>query len=92
MSGEPQAISCTLLDREGQQRERKVIGDVADAAIMLDAFEDVTSGLHIAAHLGTAMAARRKGGIRPTWVVSDVASFPLLPGIESLTIILAREG
>ena len=69
-TGEPQAISRTFLDREGRKIERKFLGPVAGAAIMLDSFDLVTTGLHVGEGVETCMAARQLG-LRPCWALGS---------------------
>ena len=47
LTGEPQAISRTFLDREGKKLGRKFLGPALGAAVMLDPFDFVTTGLHV---------------------------------------------
>jgi putative DNA primase/helicase len=88
-TGEPQAVSRIFLDREGRKLNRKFLGPVGGAAVMLDDFDAVLSGLHICEGVETGIAARQLG-LRPTWALgstSNIASFPVLDGIECLTIL-----
>jgi putative DNA primase/helicase len=90
---EPQAISRTYLDPQGRKIDRKFLGPVGRAAIKLDADENVTAGLHLAEGVETALAARELG-LRPAWAVGSVgaiAAFPILPGIESLTLLAEND-
>ena len=68
LTGEPQAVSRTFLDREGKKLGRKFLGPVACAAVMLDAFDEVLEGLHIGEGVETCTAARRLG-LRPAWAL-----------------------
>jgi hypothetical protein len=89
LTGEPQAISRTFLDREGKKLGRKFLGPVAGAAVMLDPFDEVTTGLHIGEGVETCMAARQLG-LRPCWALGSapaVAAFPILGGVECLTLL-----
>jgi hypothetical protein len=86
---EPQAVSRTILDREGRKLKRMFAGPVGGAAIKLDPDEDVLGGLHIGEGVETCLAARALG-LRPTWALGSagaVAAFPILSGIECLTVI-----
>jgi CHC2 zinc finger/Toprim domain len=88
-TNEPQAISRTFLDREGRKLGRKFLGPVGGAAVKLDPDEEVLGGLHIGEGIETCLAARQLG-LRPTWALGSkgaIGSFPLLAGIESLTIL-----
>ena len=92
-SDDPQAISRTYLDPQGRKIDRKFLGPVGGAAIKLDADENVTAGLHLAEGVETALAARELG-LRPAWAVGSagaIAAFPILPGIESLTLLAEND-
>ena len=89
LTGEPQAISRTFLDRDGRKIERKFLGPVSGAAIMLDRFDFVTTGLHVGEGVETCMAARQFN-LRPVWALGSaaaVAAFPILGGVECLTLL-----
>ncbi len=88
-TGEPQAVSRTFLDRDGRKRGRQFLGPVGGAAVMLDGFETVTSGLHIGEGVETCLAARQLG-LRPAWALGSsgaIAAFPVLSGVECLTLL-----
>ena len=88
-TNEPQAISRTFLDREGRKVERKFLGPTKAAAVKLDADTEVLAGLHIGEGVETCMAARMLG-LKPAWALGSagaIASFPVLSGIECLTIL-----
>jgi putative DNA primase/helicase len=64
-----------------------MLGVVHDAAMMLDSRVDST--LTIGEGVETALAARQLG-FRPAWAFGSVGAigrFPLIPGIEELTIL-----
>jgi hypothetical protein len=89
LTGEAQAISRIFLDREGKKLGRKFLGPVAGAAIMLDPFEDGLEGLHVGEGVETCLAARQLR-LRPCWALGSapaVAAFPVLSGIECLTLL-----
>jgi putative DNA primase/helicase len=88
-TAEPQAVSRTFLDAAARKIERKFLGPVGGAAIMLDAFDDVLGGLHICEGVENGLVARQLG-LRPTWALgsaSAVAAFSILGGVECLTIL-----
>ena len=92
-TGRPQAVSRTFLDAEGRKLERKFLGPVGGAAIMLDPFDSVTHGLHVGEGVETCMAARSLG-LRPTWALGSagaVATFPVLAGVQTLTILAEHD-
>jgi hypothetical protein len=93
-TGEPQAVSRTFLDSHGKKVERKFLGPVGSAAVMLDPFDEVLGGLHVGEGVETCMAARqpnmKPSPLRATWALGDangIAKFPVLAGVESLTIL-----
>jgi putative DNA primase/helicase len=90
---EPQAVSRTFLDYKGRKFARKFLGPVGGAAIKMDPDDEVLGGLHIGEGLETCMAARQLG-LRPTWALGSagaVAAFPVLSGIETLTILAEHD-
>jgi hypothetical protein len=90
---EPRAISRTFIDDARLKIGRKFLGPVGGCAVKLDADEEVTHGLHVAEGVETAMAARQLG-LRPTWALGSagaVAAFPVLSGIESLTLLAEHD-
>jgi hypothetical protein len=92
-TNEPQAVSRTFLDHEGQKIGRKFLGPVGGAAVKLDADEKVLGGLHIGEGVETCMAARQIG-LRPAWALGSagaIAAFPVLAGIEALTLLRERD-
>jgi putative DNA primase/helicase len=93
VSDEITAVHRTRLSEDGQKLDRRMLGIAAGAAIKIDADDAVTSGLHIAEGVETAMAARRLG-LKPTWALgstSFIAAFPVLPGVECLTILAEND-
>ena len=93
-TGRPQAVSRTFLDREGNKRARKFLGPVKGAAVMLDRFDAVLGGLHVGEGVETCMTARQFEHRRPCWALGSkdaVAAFPVLAGIECLTILAEND-
>jgi putative DNA primase/helicase len=85
----PCGVHRTFLDGAGRKLDRKMLGRARDAAIKLDADENVTRGLHIGEGIETCLAARL-AGFRPVWAVgsaSAIAAFPVLSGIEAITVL-----
>ena len=77
---------------ERAELERKFFGPITGAAVMLDPFEDVLGGLHIGAGVGTCTTAQQhpRMNFRPTWALGSdnaITTFPVLGGVESLTLI-----
>jgi phage/plasmid primase-like uncharacterized protein len=88
-SDEMHAVSRTFLDRDGNKIGRKFLGPVGGCAIKLDPDDAVVGGLHIGEGVETCLAARQLG-LRPAWALGSagaIASFPVLNGIEALTIL-----
>lgn len=86
----PCGIHRTFYDPEGRKLGRKMLGRAAGAAIKLDADEDVLEGLTIGEGIETCLAARQLG-FKPCWALGSagaIAAFPVLPGIEALTLLL----
>lgn len=85
-TGDPQTIQFTFLDEEARKRARLFIkGHPSVGVVRLSADESVTAGLAIAEGIETALAAP----FRPIWaclVANNLSVFPVLPGIEALTI------
>ncbi|KAB7785974.1 DUF7146 domain-containing protein [Methylorubrum populi] len=88
-TGEITGIHRTALTTDGQKIGRKMLGIVADAAIMLDPCEAVSLGLAIGEGIETSLSARQLG-IRPVWALGSVdaiRTFRVLPGVEGLTVL-----
>jgi len=89
----PKGIHRTALTPDGRKIDRKALGPKAGCAIKLSPDEDVTQGLTIAEGIETTLAGMALN-FRPTWAVGDageVAKFPVLPGIECLTILVDND-
>jgi hypothetical protein len=89
VTDKPTAIHRTFLARDGTKLDRKMLGPVAGCAIKLSAHEDVSLGLHIGEGIETGIAGMMLG-FAPMWVLGSagaIASFPVLSGIECLTIL-----
>ena len=87
------AVQRTRLSPEGKKVERRTPGVARGAAVKLDADRNVTNRLHVGEGVETCMTARQIG-LRPTWAVGsagDVAAFPVLDGIERLTILAEND-
>ena len=85
----PSGIHRTFLDNEARKLGCKMLGRARRAAIKLDDDANVTLGLTVGEGLETCIAAWL-AGFRPVWAlgsVSRIASFPVLPGIEAITIL-----
>jgi hypothetical protein len=77
----------------GLGNPRKMLGQAAGACVKLAADEDVTLGLHVTEGIETALACMAMG-FRPVWAALSagaIARFPVLDGIEALTIFGDRD-
>ena len=82
------AISRTYVHEGRKIGPAKTLGAPA-GIIRLSKDEDVLAGLHLAEGLETALAAMSIG-LRPIWATGStalMAKFPILSGIEALTVI-----
>lgn len=92
ITGEPIGVHRTFLDHIGRAvvmqdgRKKKLMkGAAAGGVVRLSADDEVTSGLGIAEGIETALAVP----FRPVWAclsAGQLAQFPVLSGIEALTI------
>jgi hypothetical protein len=88
-TNEPAAISATFLNERAEKIERRFFGPVGNAAVKLDADENVTEGLHVCEGVETGIAAHL-AGYRPVWALGSsgaIKKFPVLGGIDALTIL-----
>lgn len=63
--------------------------------IRLSSDDEVTNGLGLAEGIETALACMQHGGWRPIWAAASAGAinrFPVLPGIEALTIFADADG
>ena len=92
-TNEPKAIHRTALTPDGEKIDRKALGPKAGCAIKLTPDEDVADGLTISEGIETALAGVALN-FCPTWALGDagaVAKFPVLSGIECLTILVDND-
>ena len=93
-TGEIVGVHRTALTPEGTKLGRRMLGTAAGAAVMLDAEDTVTTGLTIGEGIESCLAARQIG-LRPVWALGStagIAAFPLLPGIDALSLLGERDG
>lgn len=92
VSNEPCGVRVTYLRPGGAgkaagENPKVALGDVGVIRLVPD--EDVTTGLGIAEGVETSLAVMQRAGWRPVWAAGDagaIGSFPVLRGIESLTV------
>jgi putative DNA primase/helicase len=97
------AIHRTRLSPEGLKRDRRMLGVATGAAVKIDADENVTNGLHVCEGVESGLAAHALG-FRPIWALGStggrtnegktyggIADFPVLSGIECLTILVEND-
>lgn len=89
----PCGIHRTWLSETGQKLTRKMLGQAKNAAVKLDADEDVTNALTIGEGVETAMAGRQLD-CGPVWAVGSamaIQTFPVLAGVEALRILAEED-
>ena len=89
----PIAIHRTALTPDAKKIDRRPFGFIAGAAIKLSTDEIVTMGLHIGEGTETTLAAMARD-FHPAWALGSaggIAKFPILSGIESLTLIVDND-
>ncbi len=97
-SGEPCGVHVTYLRMDGSGKaegERQKIMLGAAGCIRLTRDEDVSLGLGLAEGIETALSVAQGYGWRPVWAATSagaIARFPVLPGLEALTIFADADG
>jgi hypothetical protein len=92
-TNEVTAVQRTALSQTGEKIGRMALGRKTGAAIKLSADEDVTMGLAIGEGLETVLSAMQLG-FTPAWALGDASNvrhFPVVSGIECLTIIVDND-
>jgi hypothetical protein len=87
VTGAPAGIHRTFLNPDGTKLERKMLG--RQGVIRLTPDQDVTQGLGIAEGIEKTLAIMIAGRTPPMWCAcsaSGIKNFPVLSGIETLTI------
>jgi hypothetical protein len=85
-TNEPTGVHRTFLNQDGTKRERRMLG--RQGVIRLSADEHVTQGLGICEGIEDGLRILLSGWA-PIWVATSagaIAKFPVLSGVESLTI------
>ncbi|MCC7281435.1 MAG: toprim domain-containing protein [Acetobacteraceae bacterium] len=91
-TGEGVGLHCTFLHPDGSDRLRDAMGKAMlgrAGVVMLTPSAEVTHGLFVAEGVESTLAALAIG-LAPAWAAasaSGIARFPVLPGIECLTIL-----
>jgi putative DNA primase/helicase len=96
-TGEFQGLHRTALKSDGTGKAhvrglddpKKMLGSSAGAVVRLTPDEDMTTGLAIAEGIETSLAVLGNFGFGPIWSTlsaGTMAHFPVLPGIEALTV------
>jgi hypothetical protein len=86
---EPSAVMRTALTADGRKIDRAALGSVGGAAIKLTDDAEVSMALTVGEGVETTLAGMMDGYL-PAWGLGSsgaIAKFPLLPGIEALTIL-----
>jgi putative DNA primase/helicase len=99
VSGEPRAIHRTAITDAGAKVGRKTLGPNAGCVIRLWPDGEVERGLVIGEGIETTLAAatriqHRGTLLTPAWATGDAGhleNFPILPGIEALTILVDHD-
>ena len=89
----PKAIHRTALGSGGIKLGRKALGPIGGCAIKLSDDVDVEQSLVIGEGVETVLAGMQLG-FRPAWALGSagaIKSFPVLAGIEALTILVGCE-
>ena len=97
-TGEPCGVHRTYLTPDGSDRLRDakgkaMIGNAGVVRLVPDA--EVTMGLGIAEGIETSLAVMQRFQWRPVWAATSagaIARFPILPGIEALTVFADADG
>jgi hypothetical protein len=92
----PVAVHRTALTTENPPRriDRKSLGPTTGGAIKISPDHEVHSGLLIGEGIETVLSASKQFQFKPVWSLIDkngVAKFPVLSGIESVTIAVDND-
>ena len=92
-TNEPCGIHRTFLTAEGAKIEKKMLGRAKGAVIKLSPDDDVSHGLHVGEGIETCLSGMYLD-FAPAWALGSagaIDTFPVLAGIESLTIFRERK-
>lgn len=91
ITAEPCGVHRTFLRRDGTGKadgqSKMMIGNAGVIRLVPD--DEVTTGVGLAEGIETSLAVMQRAGWSPVWATCSaggVAKFPVLPGIEALTI------
>jgi hypothetical protein len=93
VTNRPKAVMRTALRPDGTKIDRMGLGPIKGAAVKIDDDAHVTQGLTIGEGLESVLAARQLG-FKPAWSLGSagaIAAFPVLSGIEALTILVDND-
>jgi hypothetical protein len=98
LTGRPSGTHVTYLHPSGTgkadgDRPKIMLGRAGVIRLVPDA--EVTMGLGLAEGIETALAVMQRSGWQPVWAASSagaIGRFPVLPGIEALTIFADADG
>jgi putative DNA primase/helicase len=96
---EPRAIHRTAITATGEKVDRKALGPIGGCVIRLWPGESVTEGVVLAEGVETALSAATRIEhnatlLQPAWgtgCAANMAKFPVLAGIESLTLLVDKD-
>lgn len=96
--GKPCGVHVTYVRPDGGgkaqgQRPKVMLGSAGVIRLVPD--EDITIGLGLAEGIETALAVIQRTGWSPVWAATSAGAmgkFPLLPGIEALTLFADADG
>jgi putative DNA primase/helicase len=97
LSGRPCGLHVTYVRPDGSgkasgERQKIMLGQAGVIRLLPDA--EVTLGLGLAEGIETALAVMQRAGWYPVWAASSsgaIRRFPVLPGLESLTIFADQD-
>jgi hypothetical protein len=92
----PQAVHRTALTKGGRPEriDRKSLGPTGGGAVKISPDAEVSHGLLIGEGIETVLSASRVHQFKPIWSLIDkngLAKFPVLSGIESVTIAVDND-
>jgi hypothetical protein len=92
VSAEPVGIQRTFLTPDGKKITRRMLG--SSGVVMLSPDEEITYGLGLSEGMENGLAVMTVAQLRPVWAAMSagaIRSFPVLSGVQSLTIFADPE-